>query len=578
MNLSSALSPEVYFKNKAYFDSSLIKLLEKQQITITTLQKKAGIRDGAIYKKNAIITTLKVKNKDLGVINYNLKQHLKQSKKDADKIIKDMDKEIKNINKRIDGELQKSYRENEELYDDNQRLKEELERLRREIDKYKKIAKQDSTNSSLPPSMDIAKKPVRLKEATTKKKGGQSGHKVHRSKVNKQPDKIIEKKVKKAPAGAEAVFNDKKEIEYYVTQEIDGKFVTRITETRYYIEKSGVELPKEIMRKNKINSVTYSSSFKSQVLYLNSKGTIALNRLCLMLNELSKGKIKLQPSTITTWSKEFYEKSTNYRENIVEEAMKAKVVHVDESGWRINGKRGWAHVIATKEVAYFKVTEKRADKETGPLKILEEYRGCVIHDHFKSYYRLENCRHGSCNVHILRYLQSGIDFDESIGCIKLKKLLIEMNDYKKELQKRGIYKIEVLKFKEYERRYLEIIEETLKKYYSENPNVARKYVPDYIKTMERLKVYKEDHLRFMVDFNIPFSNNRAEQQIRSIKTKKKVSGQSDSITTANYYAAIQTVNQTCTLQNLNTLQTIEDILNLERKPSFFTSLYFYLGE
>jgi len=84
MNLSSALSPEVYFKNKAYFDSSLIKLLEKQQITITTLQKKAGIRDGAIYKKNAIITTLKVKNKDLGVINYNLKQHLKQSKKDAD--------------------------------------------------------------------------------------------------------------------------------------------------------------------------------------------------------------------------------------------------------------------------------------------------------------------------------------------------------------------------------------------------------------------------------------------------------------------------------------------------------------
>ena len=91
--------------------------------------------------------------------------------------------------------------------------------------------------------------------------------------------------------------------------------------------------------------------------------------------------------------------------------------------------------------------------------------------------------------------------------------------------------------------------------------MARKYVPTYIKTMERLKVYKDEHLRFIVDFNVDFDNNAAERQARALKTKKKVSGQSNTITTANYFTAILTINQTCILQNKNTLETIEDILN-----------------
>lgn len=59
---------------------------------------------------------------------------------------------------------------------------------------------------------------------------------------------------------------------------------------------------------------------------------------------------------------------------------------------------------------------------------------------------------------------------------------------------------------------------------------------------------------------MPFDNNAAERQMRIVKGKKKISGQSTSIETANYFASILTIMQTCKLQDKNTLEKIEDIL------------------
>ena len=569
MKLNNSITPEVFFKNKDYFDHKLIVLLETQQKKLNKSMKEANIRQAIIYKNKAIIQTLKLKNKDLTIINENLKQCIKETKEDSYKIIKEMDKEIRNINKKIEDELQKSYEENNRLYDELERIKKENERLKRENEQWMKTAKTDSSNSSYPPSTDLFKKPVNLREPSTKKRGGQPGHKVHHSKRKENPDKIIEKTVSKAPTGATPVLSETNKVLYYVTQEIDAKLITIVTETRYYINKEAEKLSDEIMNTYKINSVTYANSFKSSVLYLNSKGTIPLHRLCRMLNEWSGEEIDLKPGTVVKWSKEFYEKSQKAREDIVEEVLKSPVIHVDETGWKIRGKNAWMQVLCTATATYILCTEKRSDKEDGPLKLLEEYEGYLIHDHFKPYYQLLDCIHAECNAHILRYLKAGVDFYGNLGCVKLIQLFREMNNHKKKLISEGIAQMKEAEIKEYEERYLAIINETVTNYYEENPNMARKYVPTYIKTMERLKVYKEEHLRFIVDFNVDFDNNAAERQARAVKTKKKVSGQSNTIMTANYYAAIHTINQTCILQNKNTLQTIEDILNGKDVFSFF---------
>ena len=74
-------------------------------------------------------------------------------------------------------------------------------------------------------------------------------------------DQINTVTVKTAPAGAEAVKNDKGNILYYRTQEIDFVMQNRIIETRYYIDsREGKELSAEIMKKYRVNAVSYSDS------------------------------------------------------------------------------------------------------------------------------------------------------------------------------------------------------------------------------------------------------------------------------------------------------------------------------
>jgi len=63
----------------------------------------------------------------------------------------------------------------------------------------------------------------------------------------------------------------------------------------------------------------------------------------------------------------------------------------------------------------------------------------------------------------------------------------------------------------YERRYEEIIKNGIEKYHKENPNISKKDEVEYIKTFRRMLEYREDHLRFMKEFIVPYTNNKAEK-------------------------------------------------------------------
>lgn len=549
-------SPERYLTNKAYFDSGLIALLERQQSCLDKAKKKEEIYKATIAQQKDTIKILRFKMKDKDSVIYSLNKHIKSETIDAEEIIKNFQNELEEISKTVDNELQKSYEHNTKLHDENLRLKEELEKLRKQ---QKRITKLNSTNSSMPSSSDGYFIPVNMREKSTLKKGGQTGHKAHLSKLNDRPTRVIEKQVKCAPQGAQPITNEEGDILYYRTQEIDMVLTNSICETRYYIKETAQALSKEELDRYAINSSTYTPHFISMVLYLNNKGDIAIERLCQMIREMSDEKIELKPSTISKWMKRFAEQSIKEQEAILDKILKSQVVHVDETGWKVNGKNAWAHTLTTKECAYFVITKKRKDEETGPLKLLRDYRGVLDHDHYKPYLTLE-CMHAECNAHILRYLKAGVEGYDDLGCMKMIQLLQNMNHQKKELIQAGKNEFASDTIERFEEEYLEIANDTILKYNKKYPGIAKKYIPNYIKTMKRLIEYRNEHLLFCHDFNVPFDNNAAERQMRAVKVKKKISGQSNSIETANHFAAILTVMQTCKLQNKNTLKAIEDIL------------------
>lgn len=549
------LSSERYLINKDYFDSGLIELLEKQQNQIEKLKKTNAVQKAAIAKKSQKATDLTLQLKDKKIIIYNLKMKLHETSTEAEDAIKQLEKEIQDISSTVRDELQKSYKDNTMLYNENTALKEELERLRKKMG-----LKKNSTNSSIPSSKDMFFERPNTRKKSVLKKGGQKGHAVHLSKLDSSSTKIIKKHVKSAPKGADCVMDENNNILYYRIQEINLVCTAEIYETRYYIDESGETLSKAEMSRYAVNSVSYDPHFVAAVLYLNNKGGIALKRLCMMLNEISGGKITLSPSTICKWMKRFNIKSNDKRKAILDKLLQSYLINVDETGWKTNGTNAWMHVLTTPQEAYFIVTEKRSDKETGPLKVLEEYSGVVVHDHFKPYLGLENCIHAECNAHILRYLQAGADGWQNLYCTKMIALLKKINTDKKKAILEGKTRFEDEQLNSYEEQYLKIANESLKDYKEKNPDMPAKYKPDYVNVFKRLIKYKDEHLLFMHDFSVPFDNNAAERQCRAIKAKKKISGQSGSIETAGYFASMLTVMQTCSLQNKNTLDEIEDIL------------------
>ena len=69
--------------------------------------------------------------------------------------------------------------------------------------------------------------------------------------------------------------------------------------------------------------------------------------------------------------------------------------------------------------------------------------------------------------------------------------------------------------------------------------------------LNRLRDYQSDVLRFAFDFNVPFTNNQAERDIRMVKLKQKISGGFRSFNGAEMFARICGYISTMRKQGVN---------------------------
>lgn len=67
----------------------------------------------------------------------------------------------------------------------------------------------------------------------------------------------------------------------------------------------------------------------------------------------------------------------------------------------------------------------------------------------------------------------------------------------------------------------------------------------------RIFKYKDNYLSWVVNFDLPFSNNMSERGLRGAKSKMKISGQFQSEETAKHYAVIKSYIETCYRNGIN---------------------------
>ena len=242
-------------------------------------------------------------------------------------------------------------------------------------------------------------------------------------------------------------------------------------------------------------------------------------------------------------------------ERIGERVAAAKVRHLDETGYRVAGKLQWLHTTSSLTHTFYRAGEKRGA-------VPEELKGgVVVHDHFRPYCgRMDKVAHAFCNAHILRELEGLIEFDSEPWPELMRDLLLEANAAVREARGAGAKALAPERVAAFVDRYWAAVRLGLA-FHRELPKLEgkpgkrQKQRPGH-NLLIRLKKFKTETLRFLTDFDVPFTNNLAEQDLRMMKVRMKISGSFRTLEGAQIFARLRSVVSTARKQGFNILQVL----------------------
>ena len=432
---------------------------------------------------------------------------------------------------------------------ENAELKERVLKLEAEVDRLRKQINKDSGNSSKPPSGD-QKPNVNIfngRERNGKRPGGQRGHKGYcLSKAE------IEDKISKGLVGHRVVEHGAPSSKYISKYVIDIKVETIVSEHRFYADGKGrIKVPKTYR-----GNVQYGTGVKTLVAALAGQGIVASNRIVDLIGAMSENAIRLSDGTVYNFLSEFNEKSVSVIDVIKTRLLNAPLMHVDETGARCESKNMFFRNYSNDKYVLYTFNPTKGKQAIGDDGILGQYIGTLVHDH-----NTVNYNYGSgnaeCNVHLIRYLKANSETARKTWSDDMINLLLSLNRSKKLAMAYGMTGFERQDLERYERLYDEIINEGL---LNLNNTTSRIYRDDEKKLLKRLKKYKNNHLMFAHDFNVPFDNNLSERDLRMVKTKAKISGCFRNLSGAKAFANLMSIIKTAIKNCLSPFYAINSIL------------------
>ncbi|MBA3805715.1 MAG: IS66 family transposase [Acidobacteria bacterium] len=209
---------------------------------------------------------------------------------------------------------------------------------------------------------------------------------------------------------------------------------------------------------------------------------------------------------------------------IKQKLRRSSVIHADETGMRVGGRLHYVHVASTPRLTHYGADARRGKAAMDDIGILPEYRGTCVHDGWLSYTFYPKCRHALCGAHLLREL---IYFEElgaetKAWAAPLKELLLEMKAQVERVSAVGEKRLAAEQLATLTGSYDRLIAEGLKAPPpSDVPEQVQKQARNLLLRLERRK---EEVLRYVTDFSVPFDNNQAERDLRMGKLQQKTSG------------------------------------------------------
>jgi transposase len=304
-----------------------------------------------------------------------------------------------------------------------------------------------------------------------------------------------------------------------------------------------------------VSATQYGERFRAAAIYLNIQQLIPEDRTAQALSDLF-GAPLLCPASVVAWVGKKAEQLAPVYRWIGARVAEEKVRHLDETGYRIAGKGQWLHTTSSLSYTFYRAGEKRGD-------IPQDLKGgVVVHDHFAPYNRLDEVDHAFCNAHILRELEAVIELDQEPWAEPMRELLLEANLAVLAAREAGEQALPPERLEAFVERYWAAVRLGLA-YHRELPELERsangrgrrKRRPGH-NLVDRLKRFKTETLRFLTDFDVPFTNNLAEQDLRMMKVRMKISGSFRTLEGAQIFARLRSVVSTARKQGFNILHIL----------------------
>ena len=300
----------------------------------------------------------------------------------------------------------------------------------------------------------------------------------------------------------------------------------------------------------------YGSGVKAYVLNLLIAQMVSLKRVQQSVMTLI-GEV-ISEATLLKYVMQLHHSLARWEQSAIEQILAMPVMHVDETSLRVNRKNYWIHVCSAEEITCKFLHPKRGREAMEAIGVIPRYGGVVIHDCWASYLAYEHCGHGLCGSHLLRELTFIVDANGYAWAANMKRLLQETCVI---VAKRKSKKLSRREYKNLQKRYRNI----LTRGENELPPIPARQngkrgciaKSDAHNLWERLKQYETAVLLFAKLSHVPFTNNRAERDLRMSKVKQKVSGCFRTDTFAEAYCRISSYLQTMANKGYNPLTAIQ---------------------
>ncbi len=431
------------------------------------------------------------------------------------------------------------------------------EKLEARVTELEEQTKKNSRNSSKPPSTDEFVKPKSQRKKSGKSSGGQKGHKGHHLKMSDNPDRSIVHTVKSCFGCGKTLADTPPERterrQEYDIPPLKMEVIEHIVESKLCPccgTHNKASFPDGIT-----HPAQYGDNLKSYLVYLNQYQLLPYERLVELIHDLFGHTVS--EGTLFNTNRTVYEALETAEEQIAEQLTAASVIHVDETGMRVEGKRQWVHVVSTPKFTHYAYHAKRGSDATNEIAILPGFKGTAVHDFWKSYLNYK-CDHALCNAHHLRELTGIMELTGQKWTEKMIELLLKIKDVVAEKEKLAPDEIS-----SFETEYDRIIAEG----FLENPPpVKEKGKRGRTKQsrarnmLNRLHEYRRETLAFMYDPKVPFDNNLAERDLRMLKVKQKISGVFRSDLGAKMFCRIRSYVSTARKNSVPVLDAIKSAL------------------